>query len=83
MGQQDAGQHLSGQIQMPKKCAGVAATNRAAAKQFGIELLKRGLFLHPASKLYVSTAHTGDQIEFACKAAYEAMRTIRDNGLIK
>lgn len=60
-----------------------AATNRAAAKQFGIELLKRGLFVHPASKLYVSTAHTAEQIEFACKAAYEAMRTIRDGGLLK
>lgn len=60
-----------------------AATNRAAAKQFGIELLKRGVFVHPASKLYVSTAHSGDQIELACKAAYEAMRTIRDSGLLK
>ena len=32
-----------------------AATNRKAAQQFGIELLKRDLFVHPASKLYIST----------------------------
>ena len=59
-----------------------AATNRAAAKEFGIELLKRDIFVHPASKLYMSTAHTDDQLELACKASYEAMRTIRDNGLL-
>jgi glutamate-1-semialdehyde 2,1-aminomutase len=60
-----------------------AATNRAAAKEFGIELLKRDIFVHPASKLYMSTAHTDDQLELACKASYEAMRTIRDNGLLR
>jgi glutamate-1-semialdehyde 2,1-aminomutase len=59
-----------------------AATNRAAAKQFGIELLKRDLFVHPASKMYVSAVHTDDQIEIACNAAFEAMRTVRDDGLL-
>ena len=58
-----------------------AATNRSAAKEFGIELLKRGIFVHPASKLYISIAHTDQQIELACTASYDAMRTIRDNGL--
>jgi glutamate-1-semialdehyde 2,1-aminomutase len=57
-----------------------AATNRTAAKEFGIELLKRGIFVHPASKLYMSIAHTDEQIELACTASYEAMRTIRDKG---
>jgi glutamate-1-semialdehyde 2,1-aminomutase len=60
-----------------------AATNRAAAKQFGIELIKRDVFVHPASKLYISTVHTDNQVEFACKAAYEAMRTVRDSGLLE
>jgi glutamate-1-semialdehyde 2,1-aminomutase len=60
-----------------------AATNRAAAKQFGIELLKRDIFVHPASKLYISTAHHHDQVEVACNAAYEAMRSIRDRGLLE
>jgi glutamate-1-semialdehyde 2,1-aminomutase len=60
-----------------------AATNRKAAQQFGIELLKRGLFVHPGSKLYISTAHTDEQIEGACTTAYEAMRAVRDNGLLQ
>jgi glutamate-1-semialdehyde 2,1-aminomutase len=59
-----------------------AATNRKAAQQFGIELLMRDLFVHPASKIYISTAHTDEQIEGACAKAYEAMRAIRDNGLL-
>jgi glutamate-1-semialdehyde 2,1-aminomutase len=59
-----------------------ASTNRAAARQFGIELLKRDLFVHPASKLYVSTAHDGDQIETACRACFDAMRAVRDAGLL-
>jgi glutamate-1-semialdehyde 2,1-aminomutase len=58
-----------------------AATNRMAAKEFGMELLKRGIFVHPASKLYMSIAHTDEQIELACTASYEAMRAIRDKGL--
>jgi glutamate-1-semialdehyde 2,1-aminomutase len=60
-----------------------AATNRAAAKEFGIELVKRDVFVHPASKIYISTVHTGDQVEVACNAAYAAMRSIRDRGLIE
>ena len=59
------------------------ATNRAAAKQFGIELLKRDIFVHPASKIYISTAHNYHQVEVACNAAYEAMRAIRDRGLLE
>lgn len=60
-----------------------AATNRAAAKQFGIELLKRGIFAHPASKLYLSTAHDDQHIEMLCTVAHEAMRVVRDKGLLK
>jgi glutamate-1-semialdehyde 2,1-aminomutase len=60
-----------------------AATNRAAAKQFGVELLKRDIFVHPASKLYVSTVHDHDHVEVACKAAYDALRAVRDKGLLE
>jgi len=60
-----------------------AASNRAAAKAFGVELLKRGIFVHPASKLYVSTAHTEEQLDSTLEAALEAMRTIRDQGYLK
>ncbi|MFI4986500.1 MAG: aspartate aminotransferase family protein [Alphaproteobacteria bacterium] len=59
------------------------STNRAAAKQFGIELLRRGIFAHPASKLYVSTVHSDAQIERTCKAALEAMRAVRDKGQLR
>jgi glutamate-1-semialdehyde 2,1-aminomutase len=59
-----------------------AASNRVASRLFGIELLKRDLFVHPASKMYVSTVHDDDQIETACRASFEAMRVIRDNGLL-
>ena len=59
-----------------------AASNRVAARLFGIELLKRGLFVHPASKMYISTAHHDDHIESACRASFEAMRVIRDRGLL-
>jgi glutamate-1-semialdehyde 2,1-aminomutase len=58
------------------------ATNRAAARQFGIELLKRDLFVNPGSKLYVSTVHDDEQIETACRAAEAAMRAVRDRGLL-
>ncbi|MFM9886995.1 MAG: aspartate aminotransferase family protein [Burkholderiales bacterium] len=58
------------------------ATNRAAARRFGIELVRRNLFVHPASKMYTSIAHTEAQIETAGKAAFEAMQVVRDAGLV-
>jgi hypothetical protein len=32
--------------------------------------------------MYVSTAHSDEQLETTCKAADAAMRTIRDKGLV-
>jgi glutamate-1-semialdehyde 2,1-aminomutase len=62
--------------------ASYSATNRVAAKQFGIELIRRGLFVHPASKMYLSTAHSDAQIEAAGRAAYDAMQAVRDARLV-
>jgi glutamate-1-semialdehyde 2,1-aminomutase len=62
--------------------ASYSATNRVAAKQFGIELIKRGFFVHPASKMYLSSAHSEAQIEAAGRAAFAAMRAVRDAGLV-
>jgi hypothetical protein len=59
------------------------AANRAAAQQFGRELLKRDIFLRIGSKLYVSLAHDDDVIDATCKAAFGAMQAVRDAGLIK
>ncbi len=58
------------------------ATNRVAARRFGIELVRRDVFVHPASKMYTSIAHSEAQIETAGKAAFEAMRVVRDAGLV-
>ncbi len=62
--------------------ASYAATNRVAAKQFGIELIRRGVFVHPASKMYVSSAHTDAQIETVAKAGHGALQAVRDAGLL-
>ena len=59
-----------------------SATDRAAARQFGLELIKRDVFVHPASKMYISSAHDDAQIEIACGAAVAAMRTLRERRLL-
>jgi glutamate-1-semialdehyde 2,1-aminomutase len=59
-----------------------AATDRAAAGQFGLELIKRDVFVHPASKMYISSVHDDDQIETACSAALAEMRVLRDRRLL-
>jgi glutamate-1-semialdehyde 2,1-aminomutase len=62
--------------------AAYAATNRVAAKRFGVEMMKRGIYAHIGSKYYVSTSHTDEQIDTTCEAAYEAMRAVRDAKLL-
>lgn len=57
-------------------------TNRAAARQFGVELIKRGVFVYPGVKMYISTVHDSVALEATCEAAFEAMRVVRDKGLI-
>lgn len=58
------------------------ATNRAAVREFGIEMIRRGVFVNPIAKMYVSTVHDDALIETTCKAASEAMRVVRDKGLL-
>ena len=60
-----------------------AATNRKAAQAFGVELVRRGVFVHPASKLYVSAAHTPAQLDMTAEVAFEALRAVRDRGLLE
>lgn len=60
-----------------------SAMNRKAAKQFSFELMKRGVFVHPGSKLYFSLAHASAELDFTCSKAQEAMRSIRDQGLVQ
>ncbi|WP_337310366.1 aminotransferase class III-fold pyridoxal phosphate-dependent enzyme [Candidatus Aeolococcus gillhamiae] len=60
-----------------------SATNRRAAQQFGLELVRRGVFVHPAAKMYVSTAHTALQLDQTIEIAHDAMTAVRDQGLIQ
>lgn len=57
--------------------------NRAAAQMFGNELLKRGIFVHPASKVYVSAAHSDADIDAFSDASLAAMKVVRDSGVLK
>ncbi len=58
------------------------ATNRPAAVAFGEELLRRGIFCRPGFKLYVSTAHTPAHLDQTLEVAEEAVRAVRDRGLL-
>jgi glutamate-1-semialdehyde 2,1-aminomutase len=59
------------------------AQNRAASRQFGIELLRRGIFVSPGFKRYISTAHTPAQIDMTVESAYEALNAVRERGLLE
>ena len=59
------------------------ATNRQAVKQFGVELIKRGILMNPISKLYMSITLDDEAIERTISAGKEAMQAVRDLGLIK
>lgn len=57
-------------------------TNPAAGKAFGIELIRRGILVFPGSKLYLSIAHDDASQDAFLAAARDAMRAVRDAGLL-
>jgi glutamate-1-semialdehyde 2,1-aminomutase len=57
--------------------------NVPATRQFGIEMIRRGTNVIIGGKLWISTAHTDDDIESTCTTAFEAMRAVRDAKLIQ
>lgn len=57
-------------------------TDRKAARAFGLELLKRGLYLNPGGKFYLSTAHTPAQLERTLDTAAQALVALRDQGIL-
>jgi glutamate-1-semialdehyde 2,1-aminomutase len=59
-----------------------AATNLAAARRFGVELVRRGILVVPGSKLYMSIAHNDSTQGAFLEAADGAMRAVRDQGLL-
>lgn len=58
-------------------------TNMAAARAFGLELIKRGVFVHPGQKLYIATAHGSESLERFLSAARGALQAVRDAGLLE
>lgn len=56
--------------------------NRAASAAFGVELLRRGIFVNPGFKMYISTAHGPAEIDQTVEVAEEALRAVRDQGLV-
>ena len=59
------------------------ASNRKAARQFGLELMKRGIYVHMGSKFYISLAHSDALLDRAAARAAEAMAAVRDAGLLE
>jgi glutamate-1-semialdehyde 2,1-aminomutase len=55
----------------------VRAADSRRATRFGLELLRRGLFVVPNAKLYISLAHTDADIDLALDAIEEAFRELR------
>ena len=50
-----------------------------AARQFGIEMIKRGIFFNPGGKLYFSLAHTEADVDRTLEVAEAALRRVRAN----
>ena len=58
------------------------ATNRKAARAFGLELVKRGVYLNPGGKVYLSAAHTPQLLDRTVERAEQALLAVRDQGLL-
>jgi glutamate-1-semialdehyde 2,1-aminomutase len=54
----------------------VLATDQAMRKQFGVELVKRGVLTNPGEKLYLSLAHSDADIDQVLDAAEGAFRAL-------
>ena len=54
------------------------AADAALAWEFGLELLRRGLFHTPGAKFYVSTAHGEPEIARTLEAVEAALRAVRE-----
>ncbi len=62
--------------------ASYAATDRAAATAFGIELNARGIYCVPGTKLYISTEHDDGDAELFLTHADEALAALAHRGLV-
>ena len=48
----------------------------AAARNFGIEMIRRGVFVAPAGKLYLSLVHTDEDVDQTLQAAQESLKAM-------
>jgi glutamate-1-semialdehyde 2,1-aminomutase len=53
------------------------AADAGRATRFGVELLRRGLFVVPNSKLYISLAHTEADIDWTLDVMEDVLRSMR------
>jgi glutamate-1-semialdehyde 2,1-aminomutase len=49
----------------------------AMGERFSAQALKRGVYLHPRHNMFLSAAHTVDDIDFALEATQEAFAALR------
>ena len=52
--------------------------DRAKAYRFGIEMIRRGFFISPYEKIYLSTAHTDEDLDRTLAAMAEVMPLLAD-----
>jgi glutamate-1-semialdehyde 2,1-aminomutase len=50
----------------------------AIGERFAAEALKRGVYLHPRHNMFLSTAHSTDDIDFALEATREAFAAVKE-----
>ena len=50
--------------------------DRKKAMQFGYELIRRGIYCTPGGKLYLSLAHSDDDVDRTVEIAAAALKTI-------
>ena len=58
----------------------VMATDQQKRKQFGVELVKRGVLTNPGEKLYLSLAHGDADVDRVLDASRGALRALADGG---
>jgi len=51
--------------------------------RFAVELIHRGIYLRPGAKMYISLAHTDNDLQRTVDAARDAFRQMRGEGVFK